>query len=88
MFTGPRRVGACRAPAPKRKPSGRPTKCQTSDVDEDYLDDTVHSEVLATRSAAKKQSKGREGEVADATLMITLVHRDLLVVQGAAFEVS
>ncbi|KAI1796785.1 hypothetical protein LXA43DRAFT_1089860 [Ganoderma leucocontextum] len=89
-FPPPRQGGASRNLALKRKPS-RPTRGTNDiedDMDEDYLTDTAHSVEPTPRSTMKKQPKGPKGERTDATLMITLVHGDLLVMQGAAFEYS
>ena len=85
-FPPPRQAVARRTPAPKRNTS-RPARAM-NDVDEDSLSDTACKEGSASRSVAKKRSKGEKGQPTDAALMITLVHGDLLIVQCAAFEVS
>ncbi|KAM5532210.1 hypothetical protein V8D89_014110 [Ganoderma adspersum] len=89
-FPPPRRAVARHNSAPKRNTSrpARAPKDVEDDVDEILLSDTACKEGPASRSVAKKRSKGAKGERTDAALMITLVHGDLLVVQGAAFEYS
>lgn len=89
-FPPPRQAVARRTPAPKRNTSrpARATNNVEDGVDEDSLSDTARKEGSSSRSIAKKRSKGEKGERTDAALMITLVHGDLLVVQGAVFEVS
>ncbi|PIL24864.1 hypothetical protein GSI_12751 [Ganoderma sinense ZZ0214-1] len=85
-FAPPRQAVARRAP--KRNAPRSTLAVDEDDMDEDALPDIEHSERPSSRSTAKKATKGVRGERTDAALMITLVHGDLLVVQGAALEYS
>ncbi|EJF64384.1 hypothetical protein DICSQDRAFT_167541 [Dichomitus squalens LYAD-421 SS1] len=51
------------------------------EIDGDYQD-----EKHATRSVAKKRATGRRGQHAEEALTTTLVHGDLLVMEGVVFE--
>lgn len=74
--------------ARREKSKRRKTVTRTDKTDEIRAGSPVSDWEPSSRSTTKKRATGSGGQQVEEALVITLVHGDLLVVEGAQFRVS